>query len=260
MQEVCQVVPNESVGSIRAVLGAFLFSGGDVDKSISVLSGGEKARVSLSKLLVRPGNLMVMDEPTNHLDIASSETLIDALEQYHGTLLFVSHNQSFINRLATKIWDIRGGEIVEYPGNLNEYYDHLEKSEIIGGPVEGGSKSFSLGDRTKPERGAFEEPRKSRHKRKATKRERAEERRQIQDTLKPIRDELEILEGRIAELEASQKDLEKNLADPEIFKDKKRSVPLLKEYNQGRKKLEELLMRWEWKQDELESTKRDLGL
>ena len=91
---------------MRSVCGAFLFSGGDVDKKIKVLSGGERARVSLAKLLVKPGNFMLMDEPTNHLDIQSSETLIDALKEYNGTLLFVSHNQSFVNGLATKIWDI----------------------------------------------------------------------------------------------------------------------------------------------------------
>jgi len=163
IQEVYQVVPNESIGYVRAVLGAFLFSGGEVDKVIGVLSGGEKARVSLAKLLVKPGNLMVMDEPTNHLDISSSETLIDALEQYSGTLLFVSHNESFINRLATKIWDIEGREIVEYPGNLKEYYDHLEKSEIIWGQMEGTSKSSSFGERAKSERGASKESRKNKH-------------------------------------------------------------------------------------------------
>ena len=260
IQEVCQVVPNESIGYVRAVLGAFLFSGGEVDKVIGVLSGGEKARVSLAKLLVKPGNLMVMDEPTNHLDISSSETLIDALEQYNGTLLFVSHNQSFINRLATKIWDLGGGEIVEYPGNLKEYYYHLEKGENIWSRMEGESKNSLFGEGPKPERVGSKELRKKKHGRKAKKRERAEERRQIHDTLKPIKDELESLEGRIAELESSQKDLEKNLADPEIFKDKSRSVPLLREYNEGREKLEELLMRWEWKQDELESTKKSLGL
>ncbi|MCP4665460.1 MAG: ABC-F family ATP-binding cassette domain-containing protein [Deltaproteobacteria bacterium] len=260
VQEVYQVVPNEGLGYIRAVLGAFLFSGGDVDKNIGVLSGGEKARVSLAKLLVRPGNLMVMDEPTNHLDIASSETLIDALTQYNGTLLFVSHNQSFINRLATKIWDIKEAGIVVYPGNLNEYYDHVERSEIIRGPVEETSKGPSPGERIKPKGVGLGESHKNRHGRKAKKRERAEERRQIHETLKPIREELESLEGRIAELESRQKGLENVLADPEIFKDKKRSVPLLKEYSEGRSKLDELLMRWEWKQGELESTKKGLGL
>ncbi|NQU14044.1 MAG: ABC-F family ATP-binding cassette domain-containing protein, partial [Desulfobacteraceae bacterium] len=135
IQEVYQVVPEETIGFVRGVCGAFLFSGEDVDKPVGVLSGGERARVLLAKLLVRPGNLMVMDEPTNHLDIASSETLIDALSNYNDTLMFVSHNQSFINRLATKVWALGGGEITEYPGNLDEYYDHL--SRMGEGPENG---------------------------------------------------------------------------------------------------------------------------
>ena len=129
VEEVYQSVPDATVGFVRSVCGAFLFSGNDVDKPISVLSGGERARVSLAKLLVKPGNFMLMDEPTNHLDIESSETLIDALSGYGGTLLFVSHNQSFVNRLATKIWDIRGRELIEYPGTLKEYYRHLEETD-----------------------------------------------------------------------------------------------------------------------------------
>jgi ATP-binding cassette subfamily F protein 3 len=125
IEEVYQIVPHESVSFVRGVCGSFLFSGDDVDKPIKVLSGGEKARVSLAKILIKPGNLLVMDEPTNHLDLISSEILIDALADFNGTLLFVSHNQSFINRLATKIWDIRDSKIIEYPGGLYEYYDHL---------------------------------------------------------------------------------------------------------------------------------------
>jgi ATP-binding cassette subfamily F protein 3 len=127
VEEVSLAVPDETIGFVRTVCGTFLFSGDDVDKSIGILSGGEKARISLAKLLVKPGNLMLMDEPTNHLDLISSEILIGSLADYKGTLIFVSHNQSFVNRLATKIWDIQGEEIEEYPGNLNEYYDHLER-------------------------------------------------------------------------------------------------------------------------------------
>ena len=126
--------------------------------------------------------------------------------------------------------------------------------------VKGSLSVFSVGNRAKPKGGAEKAFRKNKQNRKTEKRERAEERRHIRETLKPIIDELERLERRIAELECNQKVLEKNLADPEIFKDENRSVPLLKEYNEGREKVEELLMRWEWKQGELESTKKGLGL
>src|SRR4030042_21268 len=107
LAEVYQAVPHQTVSYVRGVCGAFLFSGDDVDKAVGILSGGERARVSLAKILVNPGNLIVMDAPHNHLDIISSEILIDALDDFNGTILFVSHHQPFVNRLATKIWDIR---------------------------------------------------------------------------------------------------------------------------------------------------------
>jgi ATP-binding cassette, subfamily F, member 3 len=258
IDEVYQVVPHETVGFVRNVCSAFLFRGEDVDKVIGVLSGGERARVSLAKLLVKPGNMMVMDEPTNHLDISSSETLIDALEKYNGTLLFVSHNQSFINRLATKIWDIREGEIIEYPGNLDEYYDHLERMKVRQDTIEKNSKSLPQKGVTKNHDHTPKESGQSRN-RKAQKREQAEKRRLIHDTLKPILTELEDLEQRIAGLESTQKEIEKMLADPEIFRDKDRSVPLLNEYGHVRKELDQLLSDWEKRQGELESTKKELG-
>jgi ATP-binding cassette subfamily F protein 3 len=193
---------------------------------------------------------MVMDEPTNHLDISSSETLIDALEDYNGTLLFVSHNQSFINRLATKIWDIREAGIVEYPGTLDEYYDHLKRTEKELEPT---LVKEGLQDENKIQ-GSLN----TRKNRKAQKRKRAEKRRLIHNTLKPILDELEQLEKRIAELELREKDLGKRLADPKLFKDTKKSVPLISEYNDVKEKLESSLLKWEQCQDKLEAAKKNL--
>jgi len=252
IQEVYEVVPDESIGFVRGVCGAFLFSGEDVDKTIGVLSGGEKARVSLAKLLVKPGNLMVMDEPTNHLDISSSESLIRALTDYNGTLLFVSHNQSFINSLATKIWDIRNGEVVEYPGNLDEYYYHIARQEK-GSPE--GMKECP--NSTDAERKDY---RKRNHNRKKEKREQAERRQLIHDTLKPVLKEVERLEGRIVELEARQGEMEKTLAEPDAFSDKKRGVLLLSEYKAIREELDAHLLKWEQSQERLEAIKRDLGV
>ncbi|NOR05316.1 MAG: ATP-binding cassette domain-containing protein [Deltaproteobacteria bacterium] len=252
IQEVYKVVPDESIGFVRGVCGAFLFSGQDVDKAIGVLSGGEKARVSLAKLLVKPGNLMVMDEPTNHLDISSSEALINALSKYNGTLLFVSHNQSFIKRLATKIWDIKGGEIVEYPGNLTEYFCHIAGTEDESA---NSSSRKHTHEETEKNKASF----KKRQDRKKEKRGKAEKRQLIYNTLKPLLTEVEKLEGRIAELEVRQKELEKLLADPDIFGDKNRGVPLLSEYKALREEQDELLLKWEQGQDKLEITRKELG-
>ena len=258
VEEVYQVVPNASIGFVRNICGAFLFSGNDVDKTIGVLSGGERARVSLAKLLVNPGNFMLMDEPTNHLDIESSETLIKALKGYTGTLLFVSHNQSFVNRLATKIWDIREQGIVEYQGSLDEYYEHLLKTDSTFGQKEkdlsNARASGSLMAREKD----GNHSNKKKGNRKKEKREKAEKRQLIYDTLKPIQDRLEDLEEKISTLEERQGEVEKILADPDIFGDKERSVPLLTEYKKIRDELDKLLFKWEKDQDRLESAKMKL--
>ena len=244
LEEVYAAIPHESVSFVRGICGAFLFSGEDVDKAIGVLSGGEKARVSLAKILVKPGNLMVMDEPTNHLDIVSSEILIDALGDYGGTLLFVSHNLSFVNRLATKIWDIRDGTIVEYPGTLSEYERRLslEDEANAAEPISTPGPSEPLQNR------------------KTMRKEKAERRSVIATMLKPIQEKLAELEQRIDELETRKQELEKSLADPEVFKDKGKCVPLLNEYDQVRKKVDDLMARWEYQHLELEAARKDLGV
>jgi len=255
VEEVYQSVPDASIGFVRSICGAFLFSGNDVDKPISVLSGGERARVSLAKLLVKPGNFMLMDEPTNHLDIESSETLIDALSGYGGTLLFVSHNQSFVNRLATKIWDIRGREMIEYPGTLKEYYQHLADTEAeihleptnAARGLKGTSHTEDLSSK------------KNQH-RKRDKRKEAEQRQRIHDILAPIQKELEQTEKAISQLEIRQKEVETFLADPNFFEDSVKSVPLLAEYKEASAQLESLLEKWEGCHDKMESAKTSLEI
>src|SRR5437016_12142743 len=121
LEQVHGLVPTQPQSRGRRELGSFLLSGHGVDKRIGVLSGGERARVALARLLVVPSNFLLMDEPTNHLDLDSSEALIDALTRYEGTLLFVSHNRSFVNGLATQVWEVKDFGIDVQPGDLDDW-------------------------------------------------------------------------------------------------------------------------------------------
>ena len=121
IEELQQLAPMESEQNLRTTLGGFLFSGDDVRKPIDVLSGGEKARVALAKLLIQPSNLLLMDEPTNHLDIASREILSDALGDYHGNICFITHDRTLISQIANKIVEIDGGRPTVFPGSYDSY-------------------------------------------------------------------------------------------------------------------------------------------
>jgi len=121
LEELQDRLPRESVGSIKNLLGAFQFSGDDADKRISVLSGGEKSRVMLACLLASPVNFLVLDEPTNHLDIASREVLLEALQQFEGTVMIVSHDRYFLKHLANRVFEIDHGSLRVYEGPYEEY-------------------------------------------------------------------------------------------------------------------------------------------
>lgn len=129
LEELHYDAPHKTEMELRNMLGCFLFGGDDVFKKIKVLSGGEKARVSLAKTLVSEANFLLLDEPTNHLDIDSIEIIIEALKRYEGTLIFVSHNRYFIEKLANKVWWIEDQDVKEYPGNYSEYLYKVQQSQ-----------------------------------------------------------------------------------------------------------------------------------
>jgi ATP-binding cassette subfamily F protein 3 len=247
VQEVVQRAnPEAPVSRVRSLLGAFLFGGDDVDKPVKVLSGGEKARVALAKLLVAPGNLLLMDEPTNHLDLESSESLCAALKSYDGTLVFVSHNRSLIRQLATKIWNVEDGRVEDYPGSLDEYlYSMNLRRRAAGGEVE-----TPTGQSSRPAASPQDD--------KARKRREAEQRQQRSKVLGPLEKQVASLEDRIAELEAAQRQRSVDLADPSVYADESRRRTLLGGYQDAQDKLDELTARWEKAMAELEAAKRRL--
>lgn len=203
--EIAAVTSHLTPEQRRGLLGAFLFSGDEVFKNIAVLSGGEKARVALAKLLGRPANLLVMDEPTNHLDILSRQILEDALADYEGTLLFISHDRAFINAIANKIVEVNEGRLRVYAGNYDEYIWQKERAPLV--EVEGGAPESAA----KPEAPAAN--------RKEDRRARAERVQEKSLKLRSLKQRLQALEAEIALLEREKLELLQAVCDPKTIAD-----------------------------------------
>ena len=136
LQELADEAPLCGEGQLRSILGSFLFSGDDVYKQTQVLSGGEKNRLALCKMLATPGNLLLMDEPTNHLDLASKDVLLEALQAFTGTVVFVSHDRYFLEALATRIIEVGDGKAYDYPGTYKEFQAHKARQEALARGLE----------------------------------------------------------------------------------------------------------------------------
>jgi ATP-binding cassette subfamily F protein 3 len=249
---VQRAAPDTPPARVRSILGAFMFSGDDTDKPVKVLSGGEKARVALARLLVAPGNLLLMDEPTNHLDLASSESLAASLGTFDGTLVFVSHNRSLIRTLATKIWNVEDQRVEIYPGTLDEYMYSMAQRRIAIATAQDAPR--------RDVRGAVPQSAvKSRDDDKVRKRREAEARQKRSVKLGPLEKTVAQLEERISVLEAEQKARSAELADPRVYDEAARRNKLLSDYQAASDKLEELTARWEAAMAELEAAKANLG-
>jgi len=188
----------------RGILGAFLFSGDDVQKKISVLSGGERNRVALARMLLQPTNFLLLDEPTNHLDITSREVLEESLKAYKGTILFVSHDRHFINAVATRVVHVEAGEAASFDGNY-EYYAWKRKELMQGADASASAATTSTtADSTSVDR-------------RDRKRQEAEFRQELSKRTRRTRMELEKIETRIASREAEMAALNETLASPDTW-------------------------------------------
>jgi len=235
------------------VLGAFLFSGDDVDKKVSVLSGGERARVALARLLIRPGQLLLMDEPTNHLDLESSESLAQALGEFGGTLIFVSHNRSLIRSLATTIWNIEDGTVESYGGSLDEY---MHSCQLRLDSTDDAEAAVPIAVSSAPVVNSLN--RDKRETAQVRKRREAEIRKRRSKVIGPLEKKVASTEKRIAELEDSQATISSQLADPEVYGNAKKRDELLASFQKGSSKLEELNSRWENAVEALEEATQEL--
>jgi len=224
LQELQSFAPKHTDTELRSILGSFLFTGDDVFKKIKVLSGGEKSRVALAKALTADANFLVLDEPTNHLDMASVNILIQALQQYEGTVIVVSHDRYFLDNVANKIWFIENQKIKEYPGTYAECDEWYAKRKVEqkGLPTP--------------------QPKKEEKKPEPAKQQPTENK---QQQLKKMNQDLSKMEEQIALLEKAVKDIEANLADEKIYNDANKLKQTNATYSQKKDELKQTQQKWE---------------
>ena len=230
-EEISDDYPYLNNTQIRNVLAAFLFTGEDVFKRISDLSGGERGRVSLAKLVLSNANFLILDEPTNHLDIMSKEILEDALNGYEGTILYVSHDRYFINRTAHRILDLTEGQFVSYVGNYDYY---LEKHDTVMAAIEANAPQNADADSAVAAKAAESEVKLDWKARK-----------EEQARLRKKENDLKKCEEKIAELEARISEIDTEMSDPAIGTQVAKLQELSKEQTSCQEQLEKLYEQWE---------------
>jgi ATP-binding cassette subfamily F protein 3 len=229
LEELEVADPESALGRLRNILGSFLFSGDQVDKRISVLSGGEKARVALAKMLVRPAALLCMDEPTNHLDLASKEVLEDALVVFNGTIVFISHDRYFINRIATHVVEVDRGRLTTHLGNYDEYLERKSGAPPPPAPA-----------REKPP--AAEKPKAAPPSRSGSPRG---SRKGLEREIKVIKGRLEAIESQIAAMERRLEEIGLALAAPDLYRDGERAREIAQSRKDAEQQVAWLMKEWE---------------
>ena len=239
---VFETIDNVATGSmrgrVRSLLGSFLFSGEDADKKVSVLSGGEKGRLALAKLLLEPVNLLILDEPTNHLDIRSKAILKSALNNYEGAMIVVSHDREFLRDLTEKVYEFKNKNIKPFVGDVFDFLkeQNVESLDDLGMTT---NTNQVPGDANKV----------------ITKEERVELKQKIRELEKAIKREknrINKCEGLISEFETKIEETEKEMADPDFYMKNPKAEQIMVEYEATKKKLEQEMERWEKFSEELD--------
>ena len=227
LQTVESVAAGETRRQLRSLLGSFLFHGDDVFKKVRVLSGGEKSRLALAKMLLIPANLLVMDEPTNHLDMRSKGVLQDALEDYDGSFVIVSHDRDFLDPIINKVVEFTYGRIRVFPGTLSEYLDKKKAERAGQSAISQASSRMSVtaGD-------------------KERKRQEAALRQERYRATKPIQEKIETVEKTIAAHEAEKADIERLMSNPSFYKDGEKVKTITARYKEVQELLNNDYFRW----------------
>jgi ATP-binding cassette subfamily F protein 3 len=261
--------PIHMMPHIRTILGGFLFSGDDIEKPVRVLSGGERTRLAVARMLLRPANTLLLDEPTNHLDLDSKDVLLDALEDFGGTLIFVSHDRYFVDKLASKIIEIGHGDASVYPGNYEEFLWSKKQRAAAAAAGDSGARSPirpSAGVRSPVGQNVVPDPHKVRNgdltpvKRRNgdltpegpkakpsydVKKQQDAEARKVRKEAEARQRRIQELEARIAKAEAGIKELEAQMSAPGFYENHEKSKPVLDRHQALMWEVGDLMNKWE---------------
>ena len=251
LESLSEVSTQAETNFLRGLAGAFLFSGQDQKKPIKSLSGGERNRVALARMLVEPANTLLLDEPTNHLDPASVDVLTDAMTDFPGTIVFISHDPTFLSRIATRVVEIEEGKARDYYGDY-EYYLWKRAQELE-------SIKESTADLTPTQKQAKAHNKSLPPPPPVAEKSKSGERRELSKSQARLEKQVARAEAEVAELEVRLKSREQELADPELYKEFARWNDLHQEQDRWKKDLERLTAKWSSLTDELEDVKKKLA-